>query len=260
MRRTPPRTAIENGPAVHVWGLSLSSISAGEFGLLSSLCTRAELDRAARFVFARDRRAYLAAHALLRFALSEHEPERPPRAWSFQTGEHGRPEIAESFRSQLRFNLSHCLTRVVCVVCRTSDCGIDVEPLARGVGRELLCGRVLSTAELDWVHSVAPGLRTQRFLRLWTLKEAISKALGLGLALPFEQLELDLSGTPTLVSAPPTAPPPWWLVQRRPTAAHVEALAVRVSAQNPPLLFWHEWNGDLSYSTIIERRELTCCR
>nr|ASV46884.1 4'-phosphopantetheinyl transferase [uncultured bacterium] len=227
---------------MHTWAVSVPELSDSELSRLSSVCSRAELERSARFVFERDRRSYLAAHGLLRHALSDCEPECAPSQWSFETRQYGRPELAGHLRSPLRFNLTHCSTRVAVVVCRNVACGIDVEPVLREADSALLISKSLSEQEQAWVTAAGPELRTDRFLQLWTLKEAISKAVGLGLRLPFAELDLDVSGPPVLRGAPPEAAGPWWLAQRRSADGHIEALALQLPPGQPVALSHHAWS------------------
>lgn len=229
---------------VRVWAVSLSKIEESALAALASPCSTAELQRAERFVFERDRRSYLAAHGLLRHALSKYAPACAPPEWSFRAAPHGRPEIANPQYPHLRFNLSHCATRVACVICAEVDCGIDVEAATRPAASESMIRRYLSAREQEWVAAAAPGLRGERFLQLWTLKEALAKAVGLGLALPFEALDLDVDGAPRLRGAPPEAARPWWLSLRRSTDDHLEALALQVPHGDALALVYEEWTAD----------------
>lgn len=55
--------------------------------------------------------------------------------------------------------------------------GVDIEPLDEGP----IAWAALSPAERLAIEALPPAQRTQRFLRLWTVKEAYLKALGTGL-------------------------------------------------------------------------------
>ncbi|WP_265282389.1 4'-phosphopantetheinyl transferase family protein [Verminephrobacter aporrectodeae] len=120
------------------WSVSIEALGVTGFAALAAVCDDDEMARAGRFVFERDRLAYLAAHGLLRRALSRVEPSHGPRAWRFSMGRYGRPELVEQFRCRPRFNLSHCETRVTCVVSAAIPCGVDVEPLRRRTDRAVM--------------------------------------------------------------------------------------------------------------------------
>src|SRR3954447_6642825 len=66
-----------------------------------------ELTRADRYRFAADRNIYTAAHALVRFMLSE-ATGLPTSTWRYVAGEYGKPALAAEFSTwNLRFNISH---------------------------------------------------------------------------------------------------------------------------------------------------------
>jgi 4'-phosphopantetheinyl transferase len=91
--------------------------------------------------------------------------------------------------------------------------------------------------------SVSAELQEGRFLQLWTLKEAVAKAVGLGLNIPFGELDLEVSDPPRLRSAPLAAACPWWLAQHRTQDGHIEALALRVDRRDAVELSRYEWTG-----------------
>ncbi|MFE1327283.1 4'-phosphopantetheinyl transferase family protein [Streptomyces sp. NPDC058741] len=95
---------------------------------------------------------------------------------------------------ELDFNLSHSNGHNLLGVVRRHRIGVDVERLDRGdQGFDAI---VASFAEDEqrWVARAAPGrARDRRVLRLWTLKEAYSKARGLGLGLPFDSFSFSLA-------------------------------------------------------------------
>lgn len=217
----------------------MTDLSIGAFEELVSMCSTDELERADRFIFPQDRRAYLAAHGMLRYALTQAEPAVTPGRWNFMVSEHGRPELVHDIASNLRFNLSHCATRVNCIICPELDCGIDVEPAGR---RERLVGsgmHFLGSTEREWVASQPDAGREVSLMRFWTLKEAVAKAVGLGLGLPLAELEFELAPMPRLTAAPAPASGPWWLHQALTPDGHVESLAVRTPVAIEVVR--HEW-------------------
>lgn len=205
-------------------------LSADDFEELVSVCSDQELARAKRFVFAHDQRAYLAAHGLLRQALSAAQPQWAPTEWEFSARLYGRPELKSRCASNLRFNLSHCRSRVNCVVCPDLDCGIDVEFGARQTCLEGNDQYFLGPDERAWLARQPDGAREVGLMRFWTMKEALSKAVGLGLKLPFIELQFELEPVPRLAAGPATASGPWWLHQALTEDGHVESIALRTSA------------------------------
>ena len=231
------------------WSTSVEALSADAFDELASVCSGVEMQRAERFVFARDRRSYLAAHGLLRLALSAADPARLPGEWHFANGPHGRPELSEQIHSALRFNLSHCATRVTCVVCLELDCGVDVESVSRSQASPAIDAYCLAQSEQTRIDRLAGAEREVEFTRLWTLKEALAKAVGMGLHLPFAELEFGLDPHPLVLAVPAQATGPWWLAQHFTGDGHVESLALRIDSEWPIEVARIEWAG--SHSTVM---------
>lgn len=190
-RRMEPST-------VEVWFAEPVTFDAAAQDRFARMLSDDERARAGAFVFPDDRRAFVAAHAMLREALSAHGGARPA-AWRFRAGPFGKPElVGEQASAAPAFNLTHARRLVACAIGRTPLLGIDVEavdrPIDDATARMVLTPRELATAP-DAV----------RFYDYWTCKEAVSKALGLGVNLPFAQLEIAFD-PPRVVTAPDGVP------------------------------------------------------
>lgn len=198
-------------------------------GRLLDILSFDERSRMASFYFERDRSAYLVAHALLRGALSSRAPETSPAEWRFERDVRGRPEIAAIQNARrLRFNLSHTKGFVACVVATQIDCGIDVEHLDRSNDLAGLGRAVLTPAERAKVAALAPHERAEGFFRYWTLKEAYAKARGLGILLPFRDVEFDLDGSAARLSAGDGEyDRDWQFIQCEEGERHILSLALR---------------------------------
>jgi 4'-phosphopantetheinyl transferase len=153
------------------------------------LLSEEELQRAQRFRFERDRRAYFVSHVLLRKALSWVVPSVSPADWVFARTAMGRPEVDRpEVDPRVRFNISHTNGLVACVVTSDMDCGVDVEDMTARSDIESLSRRILAAPERAYIATLPEEERLCGFFRFWTLKEAYTKARGLGFSLPFEQL------------------------------------------------------------------------
>ena len=87
----------------------------------------------------------------------------------------------------LDFSISHCPGTLVIGVCFGGRIGVDVEVDAPA-GWEAAARDCLTLAEQRWLQGTADAAAA--FLSLWTAKEAIAKALGLGLQADFAGIEL----------------------------------------------------------------------
>ncbi len=168
-------------PDVHVVYRVTGHLAEQQLSVERGCLSADEAARAAWFAAADDRRDFVAAHALLRQTLSAHAP-RDPRAWTFSQGAHGKPMLADSAdnRGALTFNLSHTRGLVACVVSRSMDVGIDVERTGEGVDALDIARDRFSSQEVTALEQCDSAVRSTQFIELWTLKEAYTKATGVG--------------------------------------------------------------------------------
>jgi 4'-phosphopantetheinyl transferase len=97
----------------------------------------------------------------------------------------GRPYL-RGF-DQIELSLSHTGDLMAVGLSRTGRIGVDVELAARAVRLDLLEAQILTPAEATEIAGLPEAERVPYALRLWTLKEAYSKALGQGLRLGFKE-------------------------------------------------------------------------
>lgn len=216
--------ATPNHDRVTLRWLALDTIDATRWPALREVLDDTERARADRFHFERDRQAYIAAHALTRATLSRCV-ERPPEAWRFVVGAHGKPDVDDG---SLRFNLSHTRGFVAVAVAPAGDLGVDVERVdPRRFGPDLV-ERVFAPDERAYLRSLPAAAQTEAAYAFWTLKEAYIKAIGLGLACPLDAFHFVLDPLAVHFSPRLTDDPAQWLVRRwHPTSEHVMALALR---------------------------------
>lgn len=146
-----------------------------------SILSERERERLERFRFREDRERFIVAHGLKRRVCSALSG-LPPSLLDFAETEHGKPFLPEG---AFHFNLSHSGDWVGLVFHASDPVGIDVEQPR---------GKFDEQTEMLVFH---PGDRIEgrsadRFYAAWTLKEAVSKSAGLGLALPFPELRLEM--------------------------------------------------------------------
>ena len=179
-----------------------------------------------------DRRQYVAAHGLLRLALSD-ATGVPAEQWRFQAGENGRPEIAAPLEAaDIRFSLSHTRELVACAVGVAVQVGLAVERIEDGPAIHEAGELFLAEPERRDCQALPLPDRTRRLYEYWTLKEAFAKALGLGLALAPESaaFELDGRGGARVRGDAPAAGEGWQFSLWAPTPRHCLATAVRGQA------------------------------
>jgi 4'-phosphopantetheinyl transferase len=122
---------------------------------------------------------YVITRCLVRSVLAERLGVAP-RDIEFSQTERGKPHVAGA----LEFNLSHSGDLILLAISDGRPVGIDVErrrPVARV---DALVARWLTPGEREDVDRIVrSGLPvSEAFLRVWSLKEARLKALGVGIA------------------------------------------------------------------------------
>jgi 4'-phosphopantetheinyl transferase len=227
----PPERLRLSASEADVFVLNPEAPDAFDFGRAWSMLSDEERARTSRFRRETDGRTFVAAHALLRATLARYTGCEP-LALKFSEGSFGRPELAAGM-PPLSFSLSHTEGLVGCAVSR-AEIGFDLEIARRPAPLEI-AGRYFSTAEQDALSAAATDARDERFYALWTLKEAVLKALGFGLSLPLDSISImfESGGSPRLEAAPGSgvAATDWSLRSWR-QGACLAGLAVRRHVQD----------------------------
>jgi 4'-phosphopantetheinyl transferase len=201
--------------------------------------------RADRFRFARHKRQYVFAHALLRLALSHVAGDVAPADWSFGTGRYGRPFVAAPATSTaLYFSLSHADGCVACAVSRHEAVGVDVEAVSRRVAPLSTAQRFFAPEEVETLQGLPEADAIQRFFDYWTLKEAYLKARGFGLNLPLDGFSMLMSQEAIEISFRPDIaddPNGWCFSLTSPSPSHRLAIADGSGAAGGLPISRHAW-------------------
>ncbi len=174
-------------PRIDLWLMQLDGTAADHHERWLALLDESERAAHDRHAKPQDRLLYVAAHALTRHALSDRF-DGDPSHWRFSENAHGKPRIANPLPAvDPRFNLSHTPGLVAVAVADGLELGLDVEaldPMSADLDTAQAFAHPAELRQLD------PGAADfiAAFYRLWTRKEALAKATGLGLSLEVRQL------------------------------------------------------------------------
>lgn len=209
------------GDQVVVWSWSLEADSLS-FEAAEALLSDGENARGRAFVTAALRHRFVVGRARLRSLLGGHLG-LDPRALVFVQNAFGKPRLAD--RPFVHFSLSHSGDRAVLAVSERHEMGIDIERV-RPLDHLDLARRYFHPNEVAAIEGVrSTEEQLMAFFRIWTLKEAVVKAIGKGLSIPLDTFEVQIvTSPPTIVLAPDGAPQAWWLHQA--TGSYCFALAV----------------------------------
>lgn len=201
-------SAEPHGRQVFIWSWNLESSALAD-DEAEPLLSDDEKARYRSFVSPELQRRFLAARSGMRLLLARHL-DLDPKALSFVSNEFGKPRLASA--KPVHFNLSHSAGRAVLAVSDSAQVGIDLERI-RAIDHLDLAKRYFHSNELAAIvglHDAADQRRA--FFLIWTLKEAVVKALGRGLSIPLGSFDVSIvSARPHLALAPEGAPRTWWL-------------------------------------------------
>ena len=158
---------------------SIADYSDGQYQINLNSLPQWRKEKALQYKKLNDRKRSVLAFVLLERALREEYgiTEVP----EFVYNEFGKPSLPNL---PIYFSLSHCKDAVACAV-SDHNIGIDVESIVSyntDVAR-----RVCTAAELEMLEQSEN--KDAEFIKLWTVKEAISKYEGMGLSLPFAEID-----------------------------------------------------------------------
>lgn len=201
---------------VHVWQADLDPARPAERG---HALTVEEMSRACRYHAQVDRDRFIAGRGILRQILSSYLGV-DAAAVTFSIGPFGKPYLSDR---SLYFNLSHSGSIMLLALAR-EEIGIDLEKICPKVEITPIAQAYFSEEEAAELHHLPVHQQTKRFFELWTNKEALSKASGLGLA-----QVLDAAKAPS---------GQWTVSQIQAPPGYAAALALR---QPPILLHYRSW-------------------
>lgn len=221
---------------VLVWVASTDFAPDTDPRILDRWLTPDERSRRAKRVSPWDQASYGGAHALMRWALARVAGIGLSRQ-RIVRGESGRPVLAaDEGAAAPSFNISHARGKVLVAIGPPGTAlGVDVENHRRNDVDFMAIGkRFLDATELSWIDAAGEAARHERFVQVWTLKEALLKAVGCGLSTPMASFRLRMS-PPAFDSGPPDLIPVghWRLAQWKPDPDSWAALAVDEMPEAP---------------------------
>jgi 4'-phosphopantetheinyl transferase len=134
----------------------------------------------------------------------------------------GKPELPGS---PLRAGLAHTAGIALVAVASGREVGVDVERLRAGRDSWSLTAHALTDAERRALRAAPPSRRADAFTSIWTRKEAILKAAGVGLSVDPRFVGLD--GQAVSSVPPDFGPASDWTVVDLPLPGYAAALALR---------------------------------
>ena len=181
-----PYTQVDGVVIVHV---DLAADSANEEAAWSWLHD-AERLRWQRFLHGGAQRQYLLCRAALRSLLCD-ALDCGNEGLALDSAEHGKPYATVDGRAvSFGFNVSHSGCHGLIALSRDRRVGVDVEELTAQRNLDLLIEGTFGPNEQAELAALDGSRKLRLFFRLWTIKEALSKAHGWGLSLDVSRFEV----------------------------------------------------------------------
>jgi 4'-phosphopantetheinyl transferase len=214
-----------------------SALTAADVDAALAVLSDDERAQHRRFHFADAAREYAAAHSLLRTTLSAACPGAAPREWRFDRGANGKPTVADGCGARPSVSLTHASGIVASAVASPDVAlGVDAECDERAVDVDRLAARFFTEREAAALAALDVRARRKRFFDLWTLKEAVVKALGASLlpSLASVAFEIDdRAGGSIRFAGPLVAGRAWQVALFTPAAGYRIAVAARSTGTSP---------------------------
>ena len=169
----------------HLWHAEIS-LDATALAML----TDTERTQAAKLRAGLVRSQYIAARSMTRSILAHYADVEPGELrWTRSTD--GKPAIAaDQNRHDLRFSLAHAQRHLVLAVTIGSEIGVDVETVRPMQFADAMTDHFMTPDEQCEYQSVGADRQPEHFYYLWTRKEAVIKAVGIGLKYPLTSLDV----------------------------------------------------------------------
>lgn len=180
---SPSKNIFRENSGIHVWRVKWSNFSWQDY--LANL-TEQEFNHILKYKNPKDRNKRALSRGILK-ELSASYLKTAPKVLNYGAGKFGKPFIADT-GNYLQFNISHCTDYILLAFSFDAHAiGIDIE-------ENNLQFDYLDIADLYFSNLEKQSLNCQfpsnQFFKIWTRKEAMTKALGIGLSDELIQIDV----------------------------------------------------------------------
>ncbi len=173
---------------MHLQVLNINDIGPAQWECWQDLLSEAEVQRAARYRMAVDRKTFVAGRGVVR-QLAAKLAGVAESEISILTTEKGKP-FAEGLQDRFQFSISHSSECLALLWHEGPEpVGVDIEKLREGFDYSGVVHHYFSENERRQINSATD------FFKFWTRKEALLKALGTGLVDDLKGVEVDQHAT-----------------------------------------------------------------
>lgn len=239
--RQPPAKGIIQPGEVHLWLVDFPLVREHLISLAGFLSPDDEA-RASRFLFPEDRERFILSRGALREILSRYLGHAPGEILFTYTRQ-GKPILAREIeRRDISFNVSHTESLALIAIYDGRQIGVDVEMIDQNRMTTAVARRFFSPSEVEKLLALPAEVRESAFFNGWTRKEAYLKAIGAGLTMSLDAIEVTLAPGEDArilkIAGDSVAASKWTLIHLVPKPGYVGAL---VAEGHPDKLICYRW-------------------
>lgn len=143
--------------------------------------TAQELQQSYQFVFEQDQHLSILTRAYIKIVIAKYI-DISPNEISFIKSEYGKPQVNQAIcKTPIEFNISHTNGHIVIAISQNTPVGIDIEMKRESNGVDI-AKRFFNKKEVEHLLNSPEETQITEFIRIWTLKEAALKTIGLGIS------------------------------------------------------------------------------
>lgn len=174
---------------IHVWKASLD-YNESKINSAIEFLSMDEVERANRFYFENDRSQFIVRRSILKQIIAKYL-EIDPKNLLFGYNLFGKPHlINDSLKHSLKFNMSYSNNMALYAISYEIEVGIDIEFIQKDIEFQQIIDRFFSPNEIEYLRNINIDKRKEEFFKIWTRKEAVLKALGKGVSIPLQMVNV----------------------------------------------------------------------
>ena len=173
----------------------------------ASILNSEETARAQRFIKPQHQQRFTVARGMLRILLGRYL-QQDPSTLQFHFNKYGKPYLQTS--SNIEFNLSHSNNLALLAIGQQYPLGVDIEYFSQRPFIDI-AKIMFSPNELEYLNNASPEQHTPIFFNIWTQKEAVIKACGIGLTYPTKTFDVSINTDNMLLLQDPVTQTSWQL-------------------------------------------------
>lgn len=174
---------------IHIWVVDLDLWNLSCLEAVQAL-PESEAKKAGRFRFETHKNRFIKGRFMLRSLLGMYL-DIDFYDQEFHANRYGKPAVHKFHDdNSIHFNISNSENIYVCAFSQNSDIGIDIEKIHDLPDMDRIIARFFSEDEKRRFCSLPLPGRTNTFFKYWTRKEALLKAMGMGLSFPLDKVSV----------------------------------------------------------------------